>query len=65
MSRALAFSSGREVRVIVEPQQVTDEELPKLAERIARSIDMGFVQGGEVRVTVVRELRATAVSGKE
>lgn len=65
VSRALAFSSGREVRVIVEPDQISDEELPMLAERIARSIDMGFVQGGEVRVTVVRELRATAVSGKE
>ncbi|HWS58836.1 MAG TPA: HDIG domain-containing protein, partial [Actinotalea sp.] len=61
--RALAMSAGREVRVVVEPEVVDDAALPGLAEAIARHIEKDLSFPGEIAVTVVRELRATATAG--
>jgi ribonuclease Y len=61
--RVLAMAAGREVRVVVEPTQVSDDDLPALAEAIARQIEQQAEVPGEVRVTVVRELRASATAG--
>lgn len=63
VARALALSSGHDVRVVVEPDVVGDGELTSLAERIASAISETQAVPGEVRVTVVRELRATATAG--
>ncbi|MCL2454362.1 MAG: HDIG domain-containing protein [Micrococcales bacterium] len=61
--RVLAMAAGREVRVVVEPTEVPDEALPGLAEAIARQIEEQSEVPGEIRVTVVRELRASATAG--
>jgi ribonuclease Y len=61
--KALAMSAGREVRVVVEPSAVPDEELPQLASRIARDIEKDLSFPGEIVVTVIRELRASATAG--
>ncbi|MCL2668483.1 MAG: HDIG domain-containing protein [Micrococcales bacterium] len=61
--RVLAMAAGREVRVIVEPTEVPDEALAALAEAIARQIESESEVPGEIRVTVVRELRASATAG--
>ncbi|GEL94288.1 ribonuclease Y [Cellulomonas composti] len=61
--RALAMSAGREVRVLVEPEQVDDRALPQLAVAIARHIEADLAYPGEIKVTVVRELRASATAG--
>lgn len=61
--RALAMSAGREVRVVVEPAEVTDAQLPELARTIARHIESDLSYPGEISVTVVRELRASATAG--
>lgn len=61
--RALAMSAGHEVRVVVEPTAVTDAELPALATGIARQIEQDLSYPGEIKVTVVRELRASATAG--
>lgn len=63
VARALALSSGHDVRVVVEPDVVGDDELAVLATRIASAISETQAVPGEVRVTVVRELRATATAG--
>lgn len=60
--RVLAMAAGREVRVVVEPDQVADVELPALADRLARLIESEADVPGEIRVTVVRELRASATT---
>jgi ribonuclease Y len=57
------MSAGREVRVVVEPSAVPDEELPQLASRIARDIEKDLSFPGEIVVTVIRELRASATAG--
>ena len=61
--RALAMSAGHEVRVVVEPSEVGDAELPGLAGAIARHIEQDLTYPGEITVTVVREIRATATAG--
>ena len=61
--KALAMASGHEVRVVVEPQEVSDEDLPALASAIAKHIETDLSYPGEVAITVVRELRATATAG--
>jgi ribonuclease Y len=61
--RALAMSAGREVRVVVEPEEVDDRALPHLARAIAQHIEADLTYPGEIRVTVVRELRASATAG--
>ena len=62
VSRALAMSAGREVRVIVEPSEVDDEGAHALARTIAEHISKEFNVPGEIKVTVIRELRAEAVA---
>lgn len=61
--RAVAMSAGREVRVVVEPAVVGDDALPELAAAIARQIEADLSYPGEITVTVVRELRASATAG--
>ncbi|WP_024288754.1 ribonuclease Y [Cellulomonas sp. KRMCY2] len=61
--RAVAMSAGREVRVIVEPDLVDDAAMPELAQGIARQIEKDLSYPGEIVVTVIRELRATATAG--
>ena len=63
VSRVLAMAAGREVRVVVEPTEVSDDALPALADAIARQIESEAEVPGEIRVTVVRELRASATAG--
>ena len=60
---AVAMAAGREVRVIVEPGVVGDAALPDLAGAIARQIESDLTYPGEITVTVVRELRASATAG--
>ena len=61
--RVLAMAAGREVRVVVEPQVVPDTELGSFATRVARAIESERAYPGEVTVTVIRELRASATAG--
>ena len=61
--KVLAMASGHEVRVVVEPREITDADLPALATAIAAQIETDLSYSGEVSITVVRELRATATAG--
>ncbi|SDC70620.1 ribonucrease Y [Sanguibacter gelidistatuariae] len=63
VKKVLAMASGHEVRVVVEPREISDAELPGLAAAIAGHIEKDLSYPGEVSVTVVRELRATATAG--
>ncbi|GIG25191.1 ribonuclease Y [Cellulomonas denverensis] len=60
--RALAMAAGRELRVVVEPSEVPDEAMGRLAVEIARHIEHDLSYPGEIKVTVVREVRASATA---
>lgn len=61
--RVLAMSAGREVRVLVEPEVVDDVHLPGMAVAIAKHIEADLSYPGEIKVTVIREIRASATAG--
>lgn len=56
--QAYAIQAGREVRVIVDAKQVSDEESAKIARDIAKKIEETMQYPGEIRVTLIREVRA-------
>lgn len=62
VDRVYAMQSGREVRVVVLPDQVSDDETQILAADIAAEIQDKLAYPGNVKVTVVRESRATAMA---
>ena len=62
VDKCFAVQAGREMRVIVEPHQVSDEEATMLARDIARKIETDMTYPGQIRVTVIRETRATELA---
>ena len=51
------MQAGREVRVIVIPEKVPDDELPKLTHEIADRISKEVMVPGAVKITAIRETR--------
>ncbi|MDQ3142226.1 MAG: ribonuclease Y [Bacteroidota bacterium] len=60
VSKAYALQAGRELRVIVESEKVTDQYADDLAFMISQKIQEEMQYPGQVKVTVIREKRATA-----
>jgi ribonuclease Y len=58
VSKAYAMQAGREVRIIVESDKVTDDGLPLLSRDIARRIEQELTYPGQIKVTLIRETRA-------
>ncbi len=59
VKEAYAIHAGREVRVIVKPEMVTDEDTRVMAFKIAKEIEETQNYPGVIKVNVIRELRAT------
>lgn len=56
-----AYQAGREVVVIVEPNQVNDNEAQILSQNIAQHLEEEAKWAGQIKVTVIREMRASSV----
>ncbi|MBI2030851.1 ribonuclease Y, partial [Candidatus Kaiserbacteria bacterium] len=59
VEKSYAIAAGREVRVIVKPEAITDLEARKLARDIADKIEKEMQYPGEIKVSVIRETRVT------
>lgn len=62
VQQAYAIQAGREVRVVVQPEKVTDAQATLLAREIASRVEQDMEYPGQVQVTVVRESRAVEVA---
>jgi ribonucrease Y len=60
VERVYAMRAGREVRVIVDPGKVDDERAALISHEIAAAIERELEYPGQVKITVIRESRATA-----
>jgi ribonuclease Y len=58
VSKSFALQAGREIRVIVESQKVSDEKASIMAKEIAQKIKEELDYPGRIKVTVIREMRA-------
>jgi ribonuclease Y len=56
---AMAFQAGRDVRVVVKPDEVDDDKLTVLAHDIAQKLEKESQYAGQIKVTVIREVRAS------
>ena len=62
VEKAYAIQAGRELRVIVEADKVTDIDSDKLSFEIAQKIQTEMTYPGQIKVTVIREKRAVNVA---
>lgn len=58
VEKAFAIQAGREIRVIVHNQKVSDDQLPVLAKDISKKIQETLAYPGQIKVVVIRESRA-------
>ncbi len=58
VSKSFALQAGREIRIIVESQKVSDEKAAVIAKEIAQKIKDELEYPGQIKVTVIREMRA-------
>jgi ribonucrease Y len=59
VEKVYALQAGREIRVIVKPGEVDDDQAALLSHEIARDIEHELEYPGQIKVTVIRESRAT------
>jgi ribonuclease Y len=62
VERVYAMRAGREIRVIVDPGKVDDERAVLLSYEIAAAVERELEYPGQVKITVIRESRATAIA---
>ncbi|MBM4283774.1 MAG: ribonuclease Y [Deltaproteobacteria bacterium] len=58
ISKSYAIQAGREIRLIVESDKVTDEEATLISRDVAKKIEAELTYPGQIKVTVIRETRA-------
>ena len=58
VERCFAIQAGRELRVMVEPERVSDEAMARISEAVARKIESELQYPGQIKVVVIRETRA-------
>jgi ribonuclease Y len=62
VSMAYAIQAGREVRILVEPENINDNQMPILARDVAKKIEQELEYPGQIKVTVIRETRSQEVA---
>src|SRR5699024_2476043 len=59
VEKSFAIQSGREVRIMVKPEDISDEGTYVLAREIAKRIENELEYPGQIKVNVIRETRST------
>ena len=59
VDKSFAVQAGREVRIMVVPEQVSDDDMVLMARNIAKQIESELEYPGQIKVNVIRESRVT------
>jgi ribonuclease Y len=62
VEKSFAVQAGREIRIFVEPARISDDEAVVLARDVARKIESEMTYPGQIKVTVIREMRASELA---
>ena len=62
VEKSYAIQAGREIRILVKPEEVDDVAAMRLARDIVKKIEEGMEYPGQIKVTVVREIRAVEIA---
>ncbi len=62
VERSYAVQAGREIRIIVDPGTIPDDQALLLARDVARRIEQEMTYPGQIKVTVIRETRASEIA---
>ena len=65
VEKVYALQAGREIRVLVKPEEIDDDAAVLLSHEIARSIEEHLEYPGQIKVTVIRESRAVDVASNK
>jgi len=58
VEKSYAIQAGREIRIVVKPEEITDAQASEIAAEIARKVENQLEYPGQIKVTVIRETRA-------
>jgi len=58
VEKAYAIQAGREIRIMVKPEEISDDDIVFLARDISKKIENGLEYPGQIKVNVIRETRA-------
>ena len=59
VDKSFAIQAGREVRIMVVPEQISDDDMVLLAREISKRIESELEYPGQIKVNVIRESRVT------
>jgi ribonuclease Y len=62
VEKSYAIQAGREIRILVQPDRVSDEDSVVLCSDIARKIEKELTYPGQIKVIVIREMRAVDIA---
>jgi metal dependent phosphohydrolase len=62
VAECYAIQAGREIRIIVKPEEVDDLAIIRMSREIARKIEETMQYPGQIKVTVIRETRAVEIA---
>jgi len=62
VQEAFAYQAGRDVRVLVKPEQISDDELTVLANKITSALEEKASYAGQIKVTCIREVRVAEIT---
>lgn len=58
MEKSFAIQAGREIRIMVKPEAINDEEIHLLARDMTKKIEDELEYPGQIKVSIIRETRA-------
>ena len=62
VERSFAIQAGREIRVMVVPERVSDADAVRMAQQLREQIETTMTYPGQIKVSVIREYRANELA---